>query len=292
MRDNEFTAPQPRVIGRDAGPAGRVFRILAGLTGLLPVIVKLDSVGEVVAGLAWLVVVAAVFVAVVAVLRPWLDGSRERVLSPWTGSAIILLPLMAYPFGLIPDGPAVGVRLFTDGSVLLAGLIGYGGLEMAALATLVLRTRPRLYSQYNLVDLVENAPERARNRPLARAASALGILAFSWYWIVPNLVVDGSPLDGLRETTQSLDPVVALVIVAVAVGLAVAKVATTTGRTAWALVALLVFFAAGATVGAMPDALYAAIILVGLVVAVLALVRRDKPEVSSPPPGLGTPERV
>ncbi|MFI5495839.1 DUF6410 domain-containing protein [Actinoplanes sp. NPDC051859] len=292
MRDNEFTAPQPRVIGRDAGPAGRTFRILAGLTGLLPVIVKLDSVGEVLAGLAWLVVVAAVFVGVVALLRPWLDGSRDRVLSPWTGSALILLPLMAYPFGLIPEGPAVGVRLFTDGSVLLAGLIGYGGLEMAALSTLVLRTRPKLYSQYNVVDLVENAPERARNRPLARAASVAGMLAFSWYWIVPNLVVNGSPLDGLRETTRSLDPVVALVIVAVAAALAAARVSTTTGRTAWALVALLVFFAAGATVGAMPDALYSAIILVGLVVGIVALFRRRTPEASSPPPGLGTPERV
>ncbi|MEV6599742.1 DUF6410 domain-containing protein [Actinoplanes sp. NPDC051346] len=292
MRETKFTAQPPRVVGRDAGPGGRTFRVLAGTTGLLPVIVKLDSVGAVLAGLAWLVVVAAIFVGVVALLRPWLDGSRERVLSPWTGSAILLLPLMAYPFGLIPEGPAVGVRLFTDGSVLLAGLIGYGGLEMAALATLVLRTRPRLYSQYNVIDLVENAPTRARNRPLARAASTLGVLAFSWYWIVPNLVVKGSPLEGAKETTERLNGVVALVIVGVAVLLAAARVSIATGRTAWALVALLVFFAAGAAVGAMPDALYSAIIVAGVAVAVAAVVRPRASRPSRRRPGLSTPERV
>ncbi|GGQ80872.1 DUF6410 domain-containing protein [Couchioplanes azureus] len=291
MRETMFTA-QPRVTGRDAGPGGRAFRILAGATGLVPIIVKLDGAGAVLAGIAWLVVVAAAFVGIVALLRPWLDGSRERVLSPWTGSAILLLPLMAYPFGLIPEGPAVGVRLFTDGSVLLAGLIGYGGLEMAALATLVLRTRPRLYSQYNVVDLVENAPERAQRRPLARAASTLGILAFSWYWIVPNLVVEGSPLHGAKETTERLDGVVALVIAGVALLLLAARVTTTTGRTAWALAALLVFFAAGAAVGAMPDALYAVIILTGAVVAVAAAVRPRASRPSRPQPGLGTRERV
>ena len=267
--------PASRVVGRDAGPAGRIFRVLAGLTGLIPVIVTLDDVGAVLAGLGWLVVVAAVFVGLVALLRSRLDGSRDRQLNPWAGSAILLLPIMAYPFGLIPDGPVVGVRLFTDSSVLLAGVTGYGGLEMAALPALVLRFRPRLYSQYNVVDLVENAPARARNRTVAVVAAGLGLLAFSWFWIVPNTVVDGSPLAGAREATGDLDVVFAALVVVVA-GMLAAVGVTAVGDRAWALTALLVLFGAGAVVGAMPDALYAVIILAGLGTAVAALRHRSR----------------
>jgi len=277
VRNTISTAESPRVVGQDSGPAGRTFRIIAGATGVLPVVVKMDRPGEVLAGLAWLVVVAAIFVSIVALMRRWLDGSRDRRLSPWVGSTILLLPLMTYPLGLIPDGPAVGVRLFTDGSVLLSGLIGYGGLEMAALATLVLRFRPRLYSQYNVVDLVENAPAQARNRPLAAVASTVGIVAFSWFWIVPNLVVNGSPLQGAKDTTTDLNVVAALVIVVVAALLAAARVNSIGGR-AWALTALLVFFGVGASVGAMPDALYSGIILVGIVVAIATAVRPRAPQ--------------
>ena len=267
--------PARREVGRDAGPAGRIFRVLAGLTGLIPVIVTLDDVGAVLAGLGWLVVVAAVFVGLVALLRSRLDGSRDRQLNPWAGSAILLLPIMAYPFGLIPDGPVVGVRLFTDSSVLLAGVTGYGGLEMAALPALVLRFRPRLYSQYNVVDLVENAPARARNRTVAVVAAGLGLLAFSWFWIVPNTVVDGSPLAGAREATGDLDVVFAALVVVVA-GMLAAVGVTAVGDRAWALTALLVLFGAGAVVGAMPDALYAVIILAGLGTAVAALRHRSR----------------
>lgn len=269
----------PRMVGRDAGPYGRIFRVLAGLTGLIPVLVKMDDVGAVLAGLGWLALVAAVFVGLVALLRPWLNGTRGRRLSPWTGSALLLLPVMAYPFGLIPDGPVVGVRLYTDGSVLLSGLIGYGGLEMAALPALLLRFRPRLYSQYNVVDLVENAPARARHRAVAGIAAAAGLIAFAWFWIVPNVVVAGSPLAGARDATAALDPVFAALVVVVAGVLAAVGVHAVGGR-AWALTALLAVFGAGAVVGAMPDALYAAIILAGLGVAVATARRR----VGSPTP--------
>jgi hypothetical protein len=110
---------------------------------------------------------------------------------------------------------------------------------------------------------------------VAVVAAGLGLLAFSWFWIVPNTVVDGSPLAGAREATGDLDVVFAALVVVVA-GMLAAVGVTAVGGRAWALTALLVLFGAGAVVGAMPDALYAVIILAGLGTAVAALRHRSR----------------
>jgi len=271
--------PRRRLVGRDAGPVGRLFRVAFGTVGLIPVIVGLtdSSAGEVAAGLGWLVAIAVAFIAVLALARPWLEGRTASGLAGWPGSALLMLPLIVYPLGVLPEAPTVGLRLYVDGSVLLAGLIGYGGLEMAALSTLVLGYRPVLYTQYNVVDVVERSPAVARIRSVAVAAVVLAVIGFAWFWIVPSIVVEGGPFDAAKPTVTSLDPVAAaLIVVAGPLLLLAGRGAAAGRRVRWALAGLLVVFGAGALVGAMPDALYAVIILVGLVTGAVRLVTRSR----------------
>jgi hypothetical protein len=266
-----------RVIGRDTGPVARAFRVVAGGTGVMPVIVQLtdSSVGEVAVGLGWLLAIAALFTGVLALLRPWLEGRTSGGLTGFAGSALLLLPLMTYPLGLVPEGPSVGLRLYTDLSVLLSGVIGYGGLEMAALPTLLLGYRPVLYSQYNFVDLVEQPPAGlVRFRPAALAASALAIVGFVWFWIVPNVVVADGPFESAKPGVAALDPAAAGLIVLAGILLALRALAG--DRSGRLLSGLLVVFGAGALVGAMPDALYAVIILGGLITAIARLTTRTR----------------
>ncbi|AWZ09477.1 MULTISPECIES: hypothetical protein [unclassified Streptomyces] len=128
--------------------------MLAGATGVIPVIVQLvdGSLADAAIGLGWLVVVSGVFIGALALMRPWLEGRTSGGLTGFAGSALLLLALMTYPLGL------------------LAGLIGYGGLEMAALSTLV---------------------------------------GFVWFWIVPNVVVEDGPFGSAKAGVADLDPVAA-----------------------------------------------------------------------------------
>lgn len=266
-----------RVIGRDAGPIGRLFRIASGIAGLIPIIVILsdNTTGEVLAGFAWLAVVAGCFIGLVALLRPWIQ--RYPAVSAWAVSGLLMLPLLAYPLGLVPEGPVAGIRLYTDLSVLLSGLMGYGGLEFAALPAMVLRYRPVLYSQYNAVDLVERSPSLARLRPLALVASTAAMVGLVWFWIVPGFVAEGGPFESVRAAAFDLNWLFAIVIVVAGLLLATADAAVI-GRYRWALAGLLVVFGPGALVGAMPDILYAVIIVIGLVYAVRLLFWRRTAE--------------
>ncbi|SFQ64749.1 hypothetical protein SAMN05421810_111156 [Amycolatopsis arida] len=274
------------VIGRHAGPVGRVFRVITGLVGFLPVFIILRglSTTEVVVGLVWFVVVAAVVVAALALMRPWLAGRESGGLTGFVGSAILLLPMAAYPMGLLPEAPTIGLRLYTDFSVTLSGLIGYGGLEMAALPSLVLGHRPVLYSQYNMVDLVERRTLTSGRSPLAVLAGVLGVLGFAWFWTmqfwfttVPEFVT-GSPDARVPEVPAAVAPFAAAAIVLAGLLLLLIDRRAAAGRRWWwPLGAVVVVFGIGAPVGAMPDALYAVIILAGAVIGVRRLLARRRP---------------
>ncbi|MET9773493.1 DUF6410 domain-containing protein [Streptomyces sp. NPDC006367] len=275
MRTTALPGP---VIGREVTPFGRGFRIVMALVALVHVAARFGGRdgGEIAVALGSAAAVAALFTALARVLRPWLDGTRGDALAGWPGGALFVVPLLAYPMGLVPETVGLGIALYVEGSLLLAGITGYGGVESAALPALVWGFRPRLYGPVNLVDLAERAPLRARG--LTPVVRGLVLAALAWYWAVPTLADVRGGVGEFFAPAGNLGPVAALAIAAA--GLAVALLGSGPGgpraRFLPAL-ALLLLGGAGA-VGALPDGLWAAVILGGLVAGAAALrrsLRRD-----------------
>lgn len=262
------------VLGRDAGTGGRIVRVLAGaaaLTHLVTVKVADQSAGENLVSVATTAGLAVAYTVALALLKPRLTQGISRGLSGWPGGALLLLPMLIYPIGVLPDAPALGVALFTELSVLIAGLIGYGGLELAAVPTLVLGFRPVLYGPFNAVDLAERGMRRHRYGPASQVGGLLAITGLGFFWIVPALAaVHGSVGEAMTDA-EALAPVAAALIVVAAALVAVPFKGPARVRLLRAGAFLLLGL--GGVVGALPDVLWPVVILTGLVVGVLRLGR-------------------
>ncbi|WP_159054580.1 DUF6410 domain-containing protein [Streptomyces dysideae] len=222
------------------------------------------------------------YTAVVAVLRPVLGRGAGRGLSGWPGGALLLLPMLLYPIGVLPDGAALGVALYVEFSVLAAGLSGYGGLELAALPALLLGRRPVLYGPFNAVDLAERGIRRRRHRAPERIAGVLAVAGLAWFWVVPPLAAVRGGFGEAVDALTVLDPVAAGALLAAAALLAVPAPGPARLRRLRAAAFLLLGL--GATVGALPDVLWPAIILTGLAVGAVRLAAapaRPRVETSS-----------
>ncbi|AWZ04404.1 MULTISPECIES: DUF6410 domain-containing protein [unclassified Streptomyces] len=275
------------VLGRDAGPGGRIVRVLAGalaLTHLITTKVPERSTGENLVAVTTAVGIAVAFTVALALLKPRLTKGISRGLSGWPGGALLLLPMLIYPIGVLPDGPALGVALYTELSVLIAGLIGYGGLELAALPTLALGFRPVLYGPFNAVDLAERGMRKSRYGRASQAGGVLAIIGLGYFWTVPPLAaVHGSVGDAVSGL-GGLGPVAGALVIAAAALVAVPFKGPARIRRLRA--GALLLLGLGGVVGALPDALWPVVILTGLVVGVLRLSRgaRDrKPALRSIP---------
>ncbi|MHC0432274.1 DUF6410 domain-containing protein [Streptomyces sp. O3] len=260
------------VIGRDAGPAGRAVRALAGaaaLTHILTAKVPDHSTGQLLAAAATAVALAAAYTALLAVLRPLLTRGARGGLAGWPGGALLLLPMLLYPIGVLPEGPALGVALYVELSVLTAGLSGYGGIELAALPTLVLGYRPVLYGPFNAVDLAERSMRRRWHGTPERVAGGLAVAGLGWFWIVPPLASVSGGVGDAFDALTALDPVAggAVLIAGVLYALPAAGPARLRRLGAGAFVLL----GLGGMVGAVPDVLWPVTILAGLVTGLVRL---------------------
>lgn len=273
------------VLGRDAGPGGRIVRVLAGglaLTHLVTTKVLERSAGENLVAVTTAVGVAVAFTVALALLKPRLTKGRSRGLSGWPGGALLLLPMLIYPIGVLPEAPALGVALYTEFSVLLAGAIGYGGLELAALPTLALGFRPVLYGPFNTVDLAERGMSRRRHGPASQAGGLLAIIGLGYFWTVPPLAAMNGSVGEAADGLSGLGPVAGALVVTAAALMAVPFKRPARIRRLRAGAFLLLGL--GAVVEALPDVLWPVVILTGLVVGVLRLIRGAREAKAAPRP--------
>jgi hypothetical protein len=271
------------VFGRDLGPAGRLFR----LGFVLIAIVSLSSrIGRQLDGdgiaqmLLYFALITVAYLGLFSALNRWVF---PRV-SPWTGAALLQAPMIIYPMkvGSAPFHNSLAV--YTTLSALLCVLIGYGGLEVAAPAALILKRRAVLYSPFNTVDIVERAFRARRNGRgvLWLLSLAVSVVCVVDLWYAP-LALTIPAVDRNVDHAIRLPDFWALLLVVPAVYFGVrawrSRVAegrrSTTGRLsamAAGCLALLALIFLGRQV---PDhTLWGLILLVGIVVGVVQLVRR------------------
>ncbi|WBB81501.1 hypothetical protein O7606_09140 [Micromonospora sp. WMMD882] len=269
------------VIGRDVGVVARWFRIAYGLIAAASLWYRVGDALDA-SGLAmmavWFVAVAAAYTALV-----WFFGRVERFrgISPWIPSALLQLPMMLYPMGLGSAPLHQALAVYTTTGVLLCGMMRYGGLEVAALPMLLLRRRSRLYSPFNTIDIVEQAFRRSPSRGVMWAtALALTVFVVVEYWWV-GLTLSVPPARNLLGEGIRLPGFWALLLVAPAVWFAVLAARdrdrwrdTPPGRRwPWLAAATLLLLVPLLGARQVPDALWAIIMFVGLIVGLVTLVR-------------------
>jgi hypothetical protein len=251
----------------------------AALTHILSTKAPDHTGGELLAAAGTALALAVAYTGLLVLLRPLLERGARTGLSGWPGGALLLLPMLLYPIGVLPDGPALGVALYVEFSVLVAGATGYGGIELAALPALLLGRRPVLYGPFNAVDLAERSLRGRRAGTPERLAGALAATGLAWFWIVPPLAAVRGGLGDAFDALGTLDPAAGGAVLVAGVLLAVP--APGPARLRRLRAAAFVLLGLGGAVGALPDVLWPLIILTGLAIGAVRLTsggRRGAPE--------------
>jgi drug/metabolite transporter (DMT)-like permease len=167
-------------IGRDLGPVGRWVRVGLGLLGVS------YGVGGLVAGDAALLPTVGFVLALAGyyLLLHRLLGERMFArANPWFGTTLMLgsLAVFTMPFTPAPLHHAVG--LYIGVALLITATIGYGGCEVAAPATWLLRRRYVLYCPYNAIDAAERPLHRLRTRATGMLAAVLTIVVGVYFLV-------------------------------------------------------------------------------------------------------------
>jgi len=108
----------------------------------------------------------------------------ELVLSkmnPWTGTLVFLgTPTLLYVLGVLPPATQVAMGLYISASLMLTFFMRYGGCEVVALPSALLKRRYTMYCPYNAVDAVERAVslDVSAHRERIAAIVSLAIIVF------------------------------------------------------------------------------------------------------------------
>ncbi|MFJ5225043.1 DUF6410 domain-containing protein [Streptomyces sp. NPDC088400] len=262
------------VVGLDMPPAGRVLRLLFAAVAVWYRVDR-DSRFD---GAYFLrtvlcfVLVAAVYTVVYRLLSAWL---LDRV-SPWTGTALFLLPSLAYPLDIGPAALHDGLGLYTLLGFVLCALTRYAGAEVTALPTLVTGRRHRLYSPFNIADRAELAFRASPGggwRPWWVVSAVVTGCYFAAVWVLP-LALAVTPV---KNTVDGYEPPLwwslVLLLPAACLALRARGAAPGPDRRTWALAALFLVCAIPAGTN-VPDMLWGGIMLIGIAAAVVRGVRR------------------
>lgn len=180
------------MIGRDTGPAGRVFRLLIGLTGFGLLAHRLISTHASGTYVAETVMFGLLLCAGYTVVWRLLDGRFIGRVHPLITSGLLLVPIVAYTTHRGGSPFYNSIALYMSSSLLVNAASGYGGVETAAVPVLVWRSRRPTYSPFTTVDLLERAyRERWRGgsgAPLWIASMVVTAFVFLMFWVVPVLV--------------------------------------------------------------------------------------------------------
>lgn len=192
-------------VGRDVGFVGRWFRLIVGVYFSALIIAEpllADAANQ--SPLAFWGEVGLYFVAIliVYVVAVYLLG--ERVLAranPWVGTLLLLGPLGTITaLELGPETFRVAIGLYYSLASILNFAMSYGGCEVVALPSLILRRRYTVYCPYNAVDAIENALNLSTqsHRALTVLSIAIAIVVGGYFLLVEEL-------DMIRSLGVALD---------------------------------------------------------------------------------------
>ncbi|MDW4905916.1 DUF6410 domain-containing protein [Streptomyces sp. ADMS] len=260
-------------VGLDMPPAGRALR---ALFAAVAVWYRVDRDARFDGAYFLRTVLCCVLVAVVYVVAyRLLSGVLDRM-SPWTGTAMFLVPTLIYPMGIGPSSLHDGLGLYTLLGFVLCPALGYAGAEVTALPALVTGRRHRLYTPFNIADRAELAFRTSPGggwRVWWVVSAVVTGAYFLVFWVVELMSFIRPVEDAVGEF--EVPAWLALVLVLPVVCLAVRALRAAPGpeRRTWNLAALFLLCAIPVGVN-VPDMLWGGIILVGLVTAVSRGVRR------------------
>ncbi len=145
-------------MGLDSGIAGRAIRVISGIAGTYYSLQFILAAGIFSSFAAEVAGYAAAWLVAYLLLMLLLG---ERVLArtnPWIGTVIFLSPVfMVLGADLGPVSFQVGLILYISVSLIVTGLMRYGGCEVIAIPSLLFGKRYTIYCPFNVVDVVEKA---------------------------------------------------------------------------------------------------------------------------------------
>jgi hypothetical protein len=169
------------IIGRGIGPVGRWVRLLLGIDFLVFLVVNPLYLHPVARGAlpafaasvaAYVLVIVVAYVVVFALF----GGSILSKLNPWAGTGIFLgIPTVLALLGVLPQTVQVAFGLYIGVGLVLLFFMRYGGCEVVALPSLILKRRVTLYCPLNAIDAIERAVTPDKNRTEHRLLTMLSM---------------------------------------------------------------------------------------------------------------------
>jgi len=182
------------IIGRGIGPVGRWVRLFLGIDSLVFLVVNplylhpmarhaLPAFAASVTG--FLLVIAAAYFAVFVLI----GESILSKLNPWAGTGIYLgIPGVLALLGVFPQSVQVAFGLYVGVGLVLLFFMRYGGCEVVALPSLILKRRFTVYCPINAIDAIERAvtPDKSwtEHRLLTILSMAIVIFVGGYFILV------------------------------------------------------------------------------------------------------------
>ncbi len=160
------------VLGLDAGPIGRVSRLILG--GMIPIysIIRILLANDLTLGFyAQAALYFAVIFLVYLAAHYFLGERLLARVNPWVGTLILVVPpSIALLFRLGPPPFQIALGLYVAISLIFNFIMSYGGCEVMALPSLIFRRRYVVYCPWNVVDLADKVIADGRAESSATAA--------------------------------------------------------------------------------------------------------------------------
>ncbi len=160
-----MTTPSRFAIGRDITPFGRWVRLIFGLLLILYSGLRMISLTDRVDPFPllgfFMAILVVYYVAYLVLEKPLLAR-----MNPWLNALVFVAPSLVIVF--VPAFPVAlrtGIVLYYGVTLVVNGLIGYGGCEVLAIPILVHKRRYDVYCPTNVVDVAEQAIAGNRGRP-------------------------------------------------------------------------------------------------------------------------------
>jgi Family of unknown function (DUF6410) len=175
-----------RPLGYSLGPAGACVRLVAGGLAIAATIRFVEDAHS-----TLIVEVLAGFVGTTLLYLALFAGLGGRVVSrvdPWIGTAVLLAPFWARQLLPIPDAARQGVLAYVGVGLVVDVALGYGGCEVVAIPTALLRRRYVVYCPYNMIDAAERSLTQTRGGRLHALALAIAVIGGTWFLVFVPLL--------------------------------------------------------------------------------------------------------
>lgn len=154
---------KPFPIGLGIGPVGRWFRLFLGVYFLVFLVLNplylhplpahmLKTFALAIGG--YFLLIAVTYFVVFFLL----GGPVLSKLNPWAGTVVFIgIPTVLALLGVFSPPLQMAFGFYVGGSLILLFFMRYGGCELVALPSLLLRRRFAVYCPYNAIDAIERA---------------------------------------------------------------------------------------------------------------------------------------